>query len=61
MPTRRATAEWQGDFKRGGGKVAVESGVFDTPYNFSGRFEDGTGASATADGSHGGIGVNWYL
>jgi lipoyl-dependent peroxiredoxin len=45
MPTRRATAEWQGDFKRGGGQVAVESGVFDTPYNFSGRFEDGSGTN----------------
>jgi osmotically inducible protein OsmC len=45
MPTRNATAEWQGDFKRGGGKVAVESGVLETPYNFSGRFEDGTGTN----------------
>ena len=45
MPTRNATAEWQGDFKRGGGQVAVESGVFDTPYNFSGRFEDGSGTN----------------
>jgi hypothetical protein len=25
------------------------------------RFEDGTGASTRIDGSHGGIGVNWYL
>jgi lipoyl-dependent peroxiredoxin len=45
MPTRNATAEWQGDFKRGGGQVAAESGVFDTAYNFSGRFEDGTGTN----------------
>jgi osmotically inducible protein OsmC len=45
MPTRNATAEWQGDFKRGGGTVAVESGVLETPYNFSGRFEDGTGTN----------------
>jgi osmotically inducible protein OsmC len=45
VPTRNATARWQGDFKRGGGQVAVESGVFDTPYNFSGRFEDGTGTN----------------
>src|SRR3954453_11422116 len=45
MPTRTATAEWQGDFKRGGGKVAVQSAVFDTPYNFSGRFEDATGSN----------------
>src|SRR3954454_7764689 len=45
VPTRNATARWQGDFKRGGGQVAVESGGFDTPYNFSGRFEDGTGTN----------------
>src|ERR1700750_618869 len=45
MPTRTASAEWQGDFKRGGGKVAVGSGAFDLPYNFSGRFEDGTGTN----------------
>jgi osmotically inducible protein OsmC len=45
MPTRNASAEWQGDFKRGGGKVAVGSGAFDLPYNFSGRFEDGTGTN----------------
>jgi lipoyl-dependent peroxiredoxin len=45
MPTRNATAEWQGDFKRGGGNVAAESGVLDSPYNFSGRFEDGTGTN----------------
>jgi lipoyl-dependent peroxiredoxin len=45
VPTRNATAQWQGDFKRGGGQVAVESGVFDTPYNFSGRFENGSGTN----------------
>ncbi len=45
MPTRSATAEWQGDFKRGGGNVATATGVFDTPYNFSGRFESGTGTN----------------
>ena len=45
MPTRNASAEWQGDFKRGGGTVAVGSGAFDLPYNFSGRFEDGGGTN----------------
>ena len=45
MPTRNASAEWQGDFKRGAGKVAVGSGAFDLPYNFSGRFEDGGGTN----------------
>ena len=45
MPTRNASAEWQGDFKRGSGTVAVGSGAFDLPYNFSGRFENGAGTN----------------
>jgi lipoyl-dependent peroxiredoxin len=45
MPTRIANAHWEGDFKRGGGTVAVDSGLFSGPYNFSGRFEDGTGTN----------------
>ena len=45
MPTRNASAEWEGDFKRGAGKVAVGSGAFDLPYTFSGRFEDGGGTN----------------
>ena len=45
MPTRIANAHWEGDFKRGGGTVAVDSGLFAGPYNFSGRFEDGTGTN----------------
>jgi lipoyl-dependent peroxiredoxin len=45
MPTRIANAHWEGDFKRGGGTVALSSGAFSGPYNFSGRFEDGTGTN----------------
>ena len=45
MPTRSAKADWQGDFKRGGGNVSTETGVLDSPYNFSGRFESGTGTN----------------
>ncbi len=45
MPTRTAKADWQGDFKRGGGSVSTETGVLDSPYNFSGRFESGTGTN----------------
>ena len=45
MPTRIANANWEGDFKRGGGTVSVDSGLFSGPYNFSGRFEDGTGTN----------------
>ena len=45
MPTRSAKADWQGEFKRGGGSVSTETGVLDAPYNFSGRFESGTGTN----------------
>ncbi|WP_028061693.1 OsmC family peroxiredoxin [Candidatus Solirubrobacter pratensis] len=45
MPTRIANAHWEGDFKRGGGTVALSSGAFEGPYNFSGRFEDGAGTN----------------
>jgi osmotically inducible protein OsmC len=45
MPTRTASAHWEGDFKRGGGSVALSSGAFEGPYNFSGRFEDGPGTN----------------
>src|SRR4051794_35630209 len=45
MPTRTAKADWQGEFKRGGGTVSTETGVLDSPYNFSGRFESGTGTN----------------
>ena len=45
MPTRSAKADWQGEFKRGGGTVSTETGVLDSPYNFSGRFESGTGTN----------------
>jgi osmotically inducible protein OsmC len=45
MPTRSAKADWQGEFKRGGGSVSTETGVLDAQYNFSGRFESGTGTN----------------
>jgi osmotically inducible protein OsmC len=45
MPTRSAKADWQGEFKRGGGSVSSQSGALDTQYNFGGRFESGTGTN----------------
>ncbi|HEX6026937.1 MAG TPA: OsmC family protein [Solirubrobacter sp.] len=45
MPTRNAKADWQGEFKRGGGSVSTESGILDAQYNFSGRFESGSGTN----------------
>ena len=29
MPTRTAKADWQGEFKRGGGTVSTETGVLE--------------------------------
>ena len=45
MPTRNAKADWEGEFKRGGGSVSSESGALDTQDNFGGRFESGTGTN----------------
>ena len=41
---RKASAEWNGSIKEGGGRISTESGVLsDTQYSFSTRFEDGIG------------------
>lgn len=45
MPTRSAKADWQGEFKRGGGNVSTASGAVDSQYNFGGRFESGAGTN----------------
>src|SRR3954453_13572391 len=45
MPTRPAKDDWQGEFKRGGGSVSTETGILDAQYNFSGRFESGSGTN----------------
>lgn len=43
MIKRTASAVWEGGLKTGKGHVSTERGVLrDTPYNFSGRFEEGT-------------------
>jgi osmotically inducible protein OsmC len=41
MPVRTAEAEWKGDLKGGGGRLKLGSGVFEGPYSFESRFEDG--------------------
>lgn len=45
MPTRNASATWTGDLKAGAGKVKLGSGAFEGQYNFSSRFESGTGTN----------------
>lgn len=43
MPVRKAVATWEGTLKEGNGKVNISIG--EHPYNFSSRFEDGSGSN----------------
>jgi osmotically inducible protein OsmC len=45
MPTRKATAVWEGGLKGGKGSFKGESGAIGGQYNFSSRFESGTGSN----------------
>jgi len=45
MPIRKATAVWEGSLREGKGVVKVESGLFEGPYSFSSRFENGKGTN----------------
>lgn len=44
MPTRRASAVWEGGLK-GKGTVKTESGAVDTAYSYGSRFESATGSN----------------
>lgn len=45
MPIRTGKAVWKGTLQKGEGTVHTESGVLNTPYSFSSRFESGTGTN----------------
>lgn len=45
MPTRKATAVWEGGLKGGKGTFKGESGAIGGQYNFSSRFESGVGSN----------------
>jgi osmotically inducible protein OsmC len=45
MPTRRASAVWEGGLQKGKGSVKTESGALDGQYSFSTRFENGKGTN----------------
>src|SRR5687767_924560 len=45
MPTRNASAVWNGDLFKGVGNVKLGSGAYEGQYNFSSRFESGTGTN----------------
>ena len=45
MPTRKASAVWEGGLKSGKGNFLGEGGAISGAYNFSSRFEEGTGSN----------------
>ena len=45
MPDKKAEALWNGDLKSGNGTVKLGSGLFEGPYTFVSRFEDGSGTN----------------
>jgi osmotically inducible protein OsmC len=45
MPTRNASARWEGGFKQGGGTMRLGSGAYEGPYSARSRFEDGDGTN----------------
>lgn len=45
MPVRRSEAVWRGSLKEGGGTVRLASGLYEGPYTFSSRFEEGAGTN----------------
>jgi osmotically inducible protein OsmC len=45
MPTRKATAIWEGGLKGGKGTFKGESGAIDASYSFGSRFESGRGSN----------------
>lgn len=45
MATRNASATWQGNLKEGEGTMALGSGVWEGPFSFKTRFEEGNGTN----------------
>ena len=45
MPTRSASARWDGNFARGSGTMEMGSGAWSGPYSAASRFEDGEGTN----------------
>jgi lipoyl-dependent peroxiredoxin len=45
MPVRRADAVWNGDLQQGDGTMRLGSGMFEGPYSFRSRMEEGDGTN----------------
>jgi lipoyl-dependent peroxiredoxin len=45
MPVRKSEAVWLGTLKEGSGRMRLASGLYEGPYTFSSRFEEGAGTN----------------
>ena len=45
MPTRTASARWDGTLQEGSGTMRMMSGSYEGPYSFQSRFEEGDGTN----------------
>jgi lipoyl-dependent peroxiredoxin len=45
MAVRRSEATWKGTLKEGSGTMRLASGMFEGPYTYSSRFEEGKGTN----------------
>jgi osmotically inducible protein OsmC len=45
MATRNASATWKGNLREGDGTMALGSGVWEGPFSFKTRFEEGQGTN----------------
>ena len=45
MPTRTASARWDGSLTEGNGTMRMASGAYEGPYSFQSRFEEGDGTN----------------
>jgi lipoyl-dependent peroxiredoxin len=45
MPTRTASARWNGSLQEGDGTMRMASGAYEGPYSFQSRFEEGDGTN----------------
>ena len=45
MPTRSASAQWDGTLKEGSGRIEMATGAWEGPYSWSSRFEEAQGTN----------------
>jgi len=57
--TRHANAHWEGTLKDGGGSLKLESGVYEGPYNWAGRFADDCNPTFGCCDIYGNAGGDW--